>query len=283
MTDPTNPDRSAPELGGITEYDVTIPFFRSVPGGDPEDMHIVVRIPAADPEAAFQLGMRIAEHVGKNHTDPDGRLWSEVLPDITVADAETPSPAELAAELGHWRRVVAALAAKAPGLLMLTPQEYGTASPDAIVVTRVGDAMVFLPAALPDPAGGEQLPTVYGRHNDPDERRIPAHILAQATPGQIELPTGERWLRLDRAVIDHPTATVKVILAGQNFDVPADRMLMARPATIEGYGGGPQPAAPHRRRLGNHRRHQQHRSDAEHPRGGARLPRRPPWSIRAHR
>jgi hypothetical protein len=259
MTDPTRPDQQMPELAGITEYDAYIPFYRSTDRG-PEEMHIVVRIPAADPEGAFKLAMQIAEHLGKNHTDPDGHVWSEVIPDITVTDAAgTPAPAELAAELAHWRRVVAALAAKAPGLLMVTPQEYLAADPEAIVSTRAGDAMVFLPPAalaeppapepvtparttpgtdpVIEPVGDDQLPVTYGHHADPDVRRVAAHTLARAKPEQIELiGQYQEWVRLDTATINHEQGTVTVVIAGQDYHVPADRMLIARPATVEGFG-----------------------------------------------
>lgn len=262
MTDPTNPDtnRPAPELGGITEYDVTLPFYRSIPGGGQEDMHISVRIPAADPEAAFQLGRRIAEHVGKNHTDPAGHLWSEVIPDITVTDAtDTPAPAELAAELAHWRRVVAALATKAPGLLMLRPQEYLSADPDAIVTARVGDMMMFLPPAMPSPPAPDltpdspadlgpladpdptpaffarlTLPVNPGGYADPDVRSVAPDALTAAKPGEVEVLVDSRWQRLDLATTDQGAVTLTT--SGGLAVVDTGRMLTVRPATIEGYG-----------------------------------------------
>lgn len=269
MSDPTNAPNTY-ELDGIHEYDVTIPYSRTVNGAR-QDMHIVVRIPAATENDALFLATNISGHVRDHHTH-DGARWREAVADIhaTCVD-DMPSPAELAAELAHWKRVVAGLAGKLPGLLQLTAAEYEAADPDTIVASRSGESMVFLTAAAfapppadlfgqpepaPAPAGPSGMetpgfdpkiepvtaadvagmPANPGGHPDPDVRRVAASTLARANPGQVEILSGGEWRRLDSAIIDQVEGTVQILAAGLAVDpVDSDRWILSRPATVEGY------------------------------------------------
>lgn len=259
MIDPMNPSDGTP-IGGIREYEVWLAFARTLPERT-EHTHTTVRIPAADQDAARKLGLAIADHITDSQLPDGGPAWSLVVSSVAVTDVDdTMSPSQLAADAGHWRRVVAALARKMPGLVMLSAAEYEAADPDSLVPAGLGDGMmVYLspaeprpveqmlePPAAPAEAPGfepvmgpvpddTQLPPVYGNHADPDVRMIAGHSLARADAGDLEIVVSNTWLPLELATIDHVTGEVHLVVAHQPVVAfPGHEMMVARPSTIEG-------------------------------------------------
>lgn len=252
MTDPTE-DRAA--LPFLRDYQIRIPVtgLADRPGGD-----LIARVPAFDPIEAELIGEHIADRAAR-------ALGASVSPSaysidndaITVQDVDDqPSPAEVAAELEHYQRVLAALAKKFPLLLQLTADEYNDADPASVQAVPVGDSvMAFVSGDLPFPteavAGGMQTPGVEpvlvppgdlalpadpGGHPDPDVRLAAPHTLARANHGEVEIIIGGTWYRLDQAVIDHEQGTVTFVTTRGETTVPAGDLVPARPATIDGYG-----------------------------------------------
>lgn len=260
MTDPTE-DRTV--LPFLRDYQIRIPVtgLGDRPGGD-----LVARVPAFDPIEAELIGEHIADRAAR-------ALGASVSPSaysidndaITVQDVDgTQSPADVAAELEHFRRVVSALAKKFPLLLQLTADEYAAADPYGVHAEFVGDGvMAFVstelltaagdaataeaaaaeggmqtPGVLPVlvPAGDLVLPREHGGHADPDIRLAAPHTLARANRGEVDVLIGDAWHRLDQATIDHEQGTVTFVTARGETTVPASDLVPARPATVDGYG-----------------------------------------------
>lgn len=260
MTDPTA-DRTV--LPFLRDYQIRIPVtgLADRPGGD-----LIARVPAFDPIEAELIGEHIADRAAR-------ALGASVSPSaysidndaITVQDVDdTPSPADVAAELEHFRRVVSALAKKFPLLLQLTAEEYAAADPYGVHAEMVGDGvMAFVSTELLAAAGdaavaeaeatdaGMQapgiepvlipprdvtLPAEHGGHPDPDVRLAAVHTLARANRGEVEVIIDGTWYRLDQAVIDHEQGTVTFTSSHGEDTLDAVLLVPARPATIEGYG-----------------------------------------------
>jgi hypothetical protein len=243
-------------MPGVRDYQVTLPFERTV-NGTTVGVHMLVRIPASGAGYAQDLAAVIGGHIAAVNDPADSMPWQFVPGLMTATDVDgTPSAADLAAELGYWRRVMNALAKKMPFGLELTAEEYTAGDPTDLAAipdggtirfvapaayTRFAEAMtpttMETPGVEPQllPADPAELPTNHGGHPDPDVRRAVAHTLARAKPEEVELLADGRWMRLSSATINQPDGTVHLVVAGLDFTVPAFRELRARPATIEGY------------------------------------------------
>lgn len=145
MNDPTR--RTMP---GVRDFEVTIPFQRAGAETDTTDnTEMRVRVPALNHAAAVMLGIQIGTHVGSVNKPAAGPRWQVVVDKITTVDVDdSPSPADLAAELDHYKRIVAALATSMPMLAQVTADQYRAADPDAIqMVSLPGDTIAFVTEA----------------------------------------------------------------------------------------------------------------------------------------
>lgn len=270
MTDPTT---GPPPLPGIHDYEAVVPLIYRGSDDYGRQGELRARIPAGNDRAALALAQAIGREVeiAVDGDDDWPSGWTVDHANITVTDVDdTKSPAEVAAEGAHWKRVVAALAAKYPAMLMLTDREYTEADPDDLRAHPVGDLMVFVtptayenrrpqpapqlvaPGAEPElmPLGVTQPPAGHGGHIDPDSRCTRPHHLARYLPGTVEVFLAGGWARLDMATINHTDGTTDLdIRSREKITAPHDTLIICRPATIEGYGADLPAAALHKRQM----------------------------------
>jgi len=146
MTDQTSPPPDNPNImPGVRDYEVHLPFKRPA-GALGEDARVVpVRLPAANEEDARFAAKVIAFRI-ESASREGWQVDDETAITITDVD-DTQSPADVAAERDHWKRIVAGLAAKLPMALTLTGQEYHDADPAGLHAVPLGaDGMMFATA-----------------------------------------------------------------------------------------------------------------------------------------
>lgn len=141
MNDPTRNT-----MPGVRDFELRIPFQRAgVNDETTVTTEMRVRVPAANVAGAIMLGIAIATHVGSVNKPNAGPRWRPAIDQITATDVDdSPSPADLAAQLDHYRRIMAALATKMPMLIQVTADEYQAADPDSIQLMMLpGDTVAF--------------------------------------------------------------------------------------------------------------------------------------------
>lgn len=183
-----HPNSTPDKLPGIDDYQVTIPV--TAPNGAASELRF--RLPAGNDSMALVLGRHTAMHINQivqDRHDTDGAgLWSATVVEVTAERIDTPSTDELTAEVDHWKRIVAALGRKLPGVLVVTGDEYEAADPTDLVSTPAGDnAMVFITpryyAAVAAEAAAQQQPVVL----EPDLAAQEEPLLLPA-PADVTLP-----------------------------------------------------------------------------------------------
>lgn len=150
MTDQTIPTENPHIMPGVRDYQVDLPFERITMVDAREVRVVTVRLPAATAADAAALARGIGLHIQAANASSAGWKFDDQA-DLPVTDVDdTQAPSEVAAERDHWRRVVAALAAKFPMTLQLTADEYYAAAPDGLEAVPVGDGMLFAEASVMD-------------------------------------------------------------------------------------------------------------------------------------
>lgn len=243
MTNPTpTPDTGA--VPGIHDYEVRMPFTRTGPDGTRQDACMVERIPAGSTETAIALATAIATYVGTDNTPDDGEKWAPIITAITVTDVDgTQNPAHLAAELNHYKRILAALVARFPMVLQVTQSEYDAVDPDTVRPVQVdSDTMAFLPASLMTtgviPAGEPLLL--------PAEWTLPITDAQLGAPG-LQVCLDDQWWNLEAVRPDAETRQITVLArnpktnTGRGFDVTINTNLRLRHAQPYPHGGHDDP------------------------------------------
>lgn len=243
-----HPDHPDDRMPGVRDYELTLPFTRRIDGID-EITTIKARIPAKDAGTAMFLGDAIALSIDFTGTD----AWQLVPGKIGVVDVDdTRSPAELAAEVEHLRRIVTVLAGKMPGLATVGADEYQAADWSTVVVVPINDTtMLFTtdaaltaasagPASVTEPApDGVELPAPYGGHRDPDVRAVPVKALPMCRPKEIEVLHEGQWMLLAGTNMTADLTVTLTCLPPDGEFVTVDGLaltgkVIARPATVEG-------------------------------------------------
>lgn len=185
------------ELPDVRDYRIQIPIAnQDGPLGD-----LYARVPAPSPEAARFVGEMIAvalrrkgafaERAGSPppapYTVDTGTITTEDVDDQPSPDTMARVYGDAVTEAAHFRRVLAGLAAKLPGLLQLTEDEYKAADPDGLTSMRMpgADAMMFVvPSTFGEPADQQvnvpgPAPTTPAEHPDllPGHDVVPARTL----------------------------------------------------------------------------------------------------------
>lgn len=265
MSEPT----PAPDsLAGIRDYEISVPLVHRETGNE---QTAVARIPATSPDHAHTIAHTIADQLAAG-LGAAPSLYAADIYRVTVTDVEnTPGAAELAAGLAHFKRVVAALAAKFPGMMAITEAEYAGADPDDLRSHEVGKAIMFVtprayqarldakqstvrqaPGVEPElrPVGVMRPPAGYGGHDDPDCRTTRPHHLARYLPRTVEVFLAGGWARLERATINHAGGTTALSVHGQDdIIVGHDTWITVRPATVESLGEDLEAARQDRRQM----------------------------------
>lgn len=244
MNHPTpTPDTGA--VPGIRDYEVRMPFTRTGPDGTRQDACMVERIPAGGTETAIALATAIATYVGTDNTPDDGgEKWAPIITAITVTDVDrTPNPAHLAAELNHYKRILAALVARFPMVLQVTRSEYDAVDPDTVRPVQVdSDTMAFLPSSLMAtgviPAGEPLLL--------PGKWTLPITDAQLGVPG-LQVWLDDQWWNLEGIRPDAETRQITVLArnpktnTGRGFDAAINTKLRLRDAQPYPYGGHDDP------------------------------------------
>jgi len=150
MTDPTSPQPDNPFImPGVRDYQAHLTFKRPSRDGAEDTRVVTVRVPAATADDASLTFKTIAFRIETaNHGQAGWRFDTTAGMQITDVD-HTQSPAEVAAERDHWKRVLAALATKLPMTLQLTAGEYDAADPAGLHAVPLGEnGMMFMTAAV---------------------------------------------------------------------------------------------------------------------------------------
>lgn len=251
MTTPTpapTPDGPAPPptLPGVREYEVSIPLYAYTDDGGVQFGRLPVRIPARSAEDAIYLGTRIAIRLNEPAEHPN---WNVATAPVTAVDVDdTPSPAELTAQVDYLRRVLAVAVAKYPMLITMTGAEYDAADPAGFHAVPLGDdnvtfaspAVLQTPTVTPAaPAASSVTPVAeagYGGHYDPDIQPIEVWKLARTKVGEVEIRHADQWMRLDMVTFDQVDFTVTILARGhESITMVPGTVVLARPATLEGY------------------------------------------------
>jgi hypothetical protein len=166
-----NNDPNPYVLDGVHDYEATIPFFWD---GDPARRprkvgEIRVRVPATDEKTALFLADMIGTHLDKKSTGAGGAPLRTLdrygASPITVKNVDdSPSPADLAAELDYYKRIMAALAGKYPMLLSVSAEEFAAADPTQLRLARAGDTATFVHEQM-----YQQMAALAGLQNDRTE------------------------------------------------------------------------------------------------------------------
>jgi len=234
MSTPTSDQATTDETGmpGVRDYELTIPFARVADNNARETTALRVRVPAASPDDACFIGGFIAEHVGRANQPTDGPRWIPLVDNISATDVEdTPAPAELAAQIVHWQKIIAVIAEKYPTMVQVTAAEYAAADPARLATVTMGDDTVMYAAttSLTTIAEGSGLGTILlpapdgielPGAPDPDVRGVKVQSLPiMPGPGLADLLHQGQWM---------PIMDVEV---GVDLSVTVTLM----PADVDGY------------------------------------------------
>lgn len=258
------------DMPGIRDFLVEIPFCRAGLTGD-ETTALRVRIPAADDQTAIMIAVGIAEHVGTANRPDAGAQWRPMIGHLTATDVEgTDSPAELAAQVRHWQKIVAAVAAKYPTMVQVSADEYNTADPNSLALVPMGDStMMFaikdslekiqagtaLASTLFDLPDIVAVPDSYGGHRDPDVRGVKVQTLPVFPHDKVEIVADGSWMLVADVTINNDLSiSVTASAADQDgyrvirfFDL--DALAVVRPATVESFASDLPSAAMHGRQV----------------------------------
>ncbi len=260
MPDQTT-DPGQATLPGIRDYQATIPVSRGTGAGDTVRAELRFRMPATTPNDAKLVGQYVARLLDRRSNPGDGGdAWHTDQTAITVIDVDdTPPIEQIAEELTHVKRVLAALAAKFPMMLQVTPDEYAAADPDAVVAIPFGETRVFMVPPLGTPDLGEEplllpadtsrtdetQPEPDGGHRDPDVRDVRAGRLHELPYDKVELQNAHYWMPVEK--LENTTdGKIVITCSGRNWpngDDPARftiydpyQRLTVRPVTVAGEG-----------------------------------------------
>jgi hypothetical protein len=257
-------------MPGVRDYQVYLPFTRRAGEGD-ETVTMTVRLPAANPVAAVQLGATIAVSVGNANaavvTDR-AEEWRPVVDGITVKDVDdVPDLPEVLAELDHWRRVVTVLATTFPGMAQVSVEDYQAADFSRLTLVPINErTMMFadagqlasashVPVSNLEPVAADvQLPEPYGAYQDPDVKQVKVHNVTLFPPKSYEVLHDGQWLPVVGTNITGELAVELTVLpADREYatvtfrDLNAD--IVVRPVTVEAQASDLPAASVHGRQV----------------------------------